>query len=455
LATGQSAGSSNISASLNGVTSNTLSLTVNAAQLPTCPCSIWSSNAAPIVADSGAGPGVEVGVKFRSDVSGTITGIRFYKSAANTGTHIGNLWSSTGALLATATFTNETASGWQTVTFSPAVSITANTVYVASYHNIYSHFAADLNSFTSAGVDNPPLHALQNGVSGGNGVYTYSATSAFPTSSYSSSNYWVDVVFTTGTVTQAPLVSIAITPASPAVTVGSTLQFTAIGTYQDTTTQDLSSQVTWASSNTTFATISSSGLATGQSAGSSNISASLNGVTSNTLSLTVNAAQLPTCPCSIWSSNAAPIVADSGAGPGVEVGVQFRSDVSGTITGIRFYKGIGNIGPHVGNLWTSSGTLLATATFTNETASGWQTVTFSPGVSVTANTVYVASYHNLYSHFAADLNSFTSAGVDTPPLHALQNGVNGGNGVYTYSATSTFPTSSYSASNYWVDVILQ
>jgi hypothetical protein len=237
--------------------------------------------------------------------------------------------------------------------------------------------------------------------------------------------------------------------------VGATQQFTAIGTYQDTTTQDLSSQVTWASSNTTFATISSSGLATGQSAGSSNISASLNGVTSNTVSLTVNAAQLPTCPCSIWSSNAAPIVADSGAGPGVEVGVQFRSDVSGTITGIRFYKGIGNIGPHVGNLWTSSGTLLATATFTNETASGWQTVTFSLAVSITANTVYVASYHNLYSHFAADLNSFTSAGVDNPPLHALQNGVSGGNGVYTYSATSAFPTSSYSASNYWVDVILQ
>ena len=160
-------------------------------------------------------------------------------------------------------------------------------------------------------------------------------------------------------------------------------------------TQNLSSQVTWASTNTTFATISSSGLATGQSAGSSNISASLNGVTSNTLSLTVNAAQLPTCPCSIWSSNAAPIVADSGAGPGVEVGVKFRSDVSGTITGIRFYKSAANTGTHIGNLWSSTGTLLATATFTNETASGWQTVTFSPAVSITANTVYVASYHKM------------------------------------------------------------
>jgi hypothetical protein len=181
----------------------------------------------------------------------------------------------------------------------------------------------------------------------------------------------------------------------------------------------------------------------------------LSGVTSNTLSLTVNAAQASSCPCSIWSLNSVPTVVDSGAGPGVEVGVKFLSDTSGTITGLRFYKSSGNAGPHIGNLWTSTGTLLATATFTNETATGWQTVTFSPAISITAGTVYVASYHTNYSHFSVDANTFTAAGVDNPPLHALQNGVSGGNGVYTYSGTSVFPTSSYSGSNYWVDVIFQ
>ena len=40
------------------------------------------------------------------------------------------------------------------------------------------------------------LHALQDGVSGGNGVYAYGPTSAFPGSTFQSSNYWVDVVFT-------------------------------------------------------------------------------------------------------------------------------------------------------------------------------------------------------------------------------------------------------------------
>jgi len=55
---------------------------------------------------------LELGVQFRSDSSGYITGIRFYKSAANTGTHIGNLWNGLGTLLASATFTGESASGW-------------------------------------------------------------------------------------------------------------------------------------------------------------------------------------------------------------------------------------------------------------------------------------------------------------------------------------------------------
>ena len=59
----------------------------------------------------------KLGVKFRTDVDGSIDGIRFYKSAANTGTHVGNLWTNGGTPLGSATFTGETASGWQEVTF--------------------------------------------------------------------------------------------------------------------------------------------------------------------------------------------------------------------------------------------------------------------------------------------------------------------------------------------------
>jgi hypothetical protein len=88
---------------------------------------IWGAGTVPGTVDSGPDSAVEVGVKFRSDTAGYITGIRFYKASTNTGTHVGNLWTSTGTHLATATFTNETASGWQQVNFSTPVAITADT----------------------------------------------------------------------------------------------------------------------------------------------------------------------------------------------------------------------------------------------------------------------------------------------------------------------------------------
>ena len=108
-----------------------------------CPCSIWGTNVTPTTTDSGDSASIEVGVKFQSDTNGYITGIRFYKASANTGTHIGNLWTSTGQLLASATFTNETASGWQQVNFSQPVAINPNTTYVASYFAPNGHYSED------------------------------------------------------------------------------------------------------------------------------------------------------------------------------------------------------------------------------------------------------------------------------------------------------------------------
>jgi len=156
---------------------------------------IWPASAIPVVADSGPSKPVELGVKFRVDSNGTIIGIRFYKASANTGTHVANLWTSGGTKLATATFTSETASGWQQVNFSAPVIVTANTVYVASYHTNVGHFSDDRNYFKGKGADNPPLQALANGVSGFNGVYAYGSTGIFPRNGWNSSNYWVDVVF--------------------------------------------------------------------------------------------------------------------------------------------------------------------------------------------------------------------------------------------------------------------
>src|SRR5204862_4685652 len=105
---------------------------------------------------------IEVGVKFRSNVSGVISGIRFYKGAANTGTHTGHLWTAGGQMLAEATFVSESASGWQTVLFQNPVPVTADTTYIASYFSAGGFFAIDAGYFTNSGVTRGPLTALQS-----------------------------------------------------------------------------------------------------------------------------------------------------------------------------------------------------------------------------------------------------------------------------------------------------
>jgi hypothetical protein len=148
----------------------------------------------PTNVDSGDASAITLGLKFTASANGSITGIRFYKAAANTGTHVGTLWSATGALLATATFTGETVSGWQQVYFSSPVAVTANTTYVASVYDPVGHYSSSPGAF-SAAVINGPLSSVANSTSG-NGVYNYGAGNIFPTSSFNATNYWIDVFYT-------------------------------------------------------------------------------------------------------------------------------------------------------------------------------------------------------------------------------------------------------------------
>ena len=158
--------------------------------------------------DDGDINSTELGTRFRSDVAGFVTGARFYKAAANTGTHIAKLWSNTGTLLGSVTFTNETATGWQEATFPAPIAIAANTTYVISYHANNGHYSSGSQYFATSGADRYPLHALRDGIDGPNGVYQY-GTSAFPTQTYQSEGYFVDVVFNTtnGPDTTPPFVS--------------------------------------------------------------------------------------------------------------------------------------------------------------------------------------------------------------------------------------------------------
>jgi Domain of unknown function (DUF4347)/Domain of unknown function (DUF4082) len=146
----------------------------------------------------------ELGMEFTSAKSGQINAIRYYKSPLETGSHIGRLWSSTGTLLGSVTFANETASGWQQQALATPINIGANTTYLVSV-NANSYFATTVNGISTT-ITNGDLSAVADG---SNGVYNPTPGS-FPTASYSNSNYFRDVVFTPDTVPNNQLGTITV-----------------------------------------------------------------------------------------------------------------------------------------------------------------------------------------------------------------------------------------------------
>ncbi len=440
----------------------------------TCPCSIWDASATPEVLSDPDEQAIEVGVKFQANTNGFITGIRFYKSSINTGLHIGTLWTSSGEELATATFTNETASGWQQVNFENPVAIAANTTLVASYHTDVGRYSVTANAFATVGVDNPPLRALPNGEDGGNGIFKYGPR-AFPTETFQSTNYWVDVVFATTVTpdTTPPTVS-SITPANnvtdistataitatfseeidPATLAGSTFEL------RDPTTATVPATITYDAATRTATLqpdepLNTTTTYTAQVKGGANdprIKDLAGNALAASLAWSFTTAGTTIAARSIWSDSSVPaVIADPDNTP-IEVGVKFRSTANGFITGIRFYKSSINTGVHIGTLWTSSGEELATATFANETAAGWQQLNFDTPVPISANVIYVASYHTDVGHYSSDEGYFAATFTENPPLRALKDGDSGGNGVYKYGGRA-FPTDPFQSSNYWVDVI--
>ncbi len=88
--------------------------------------------------------------------------------------------------------------------------------------------------------------------------------------------------FVSAAVNPLPLNSIAVTPSNPSMLPGAKQQFTATGTFQGGATQNINSQVTWSSSDSTIASVSNTGVVTAVSTGSATISATVNGVIGST-----------------------------------------------------------------------------------------------------------------------------------------------------------------------------
>ncbi|MEH2514174.1 VCBS repeat-containing protein [Nitrobacteraceae bacterium AZCC 1564] len=423
--------------------------------------SLFPGTATPAVLNTTDASAVELGVRFQSSVAGTISGIRFYKSSQDTGVHTGTLWSSTGAVLGTLTFNNESASGWQSATFSSPITITPGVIYTASYHTNVGHYSNTQNYFTT-NVTSGPLTAPASG----NGVYAYSSNSAFPTQTFQATNFWVDVMFnpSSGTTNQPP---VAVNDTGPAVTLNTPITISAASLLANDSDPNgdaltITAANTTATSHGTVAlntqnntiTFTPETNYTGAAGFSYTISDGRGGTASANVSLNVTTTPPPVTGVSFFTASNTPAQTSLNDGTPLELGMKFTSSTAGQITALKFYRSSSDTGPDLLSLWTSTGTKLASATFSNTSATGWQTVTLSTPVNISANTTYVASYHTNGAYVVTN-NYFTSA-VTSGPLTAPSTSTSGGNGVYTYGGNNTsgiFPTSTFGASNYWVDVV--
>jgi len=419
---------------------------------------LFSGASTPAVVNTTDAGAVELGLRFSSSVAGIVTGVRFYKSSQDTGVHTGELWSSAGALLATVTFSNETASGWQSATFSSPVTITANQTYTVSYHTNVGHYSNTQGYFAST-ISSGPLKAAPDA-----GVFAYSAASAFPTSSYDSSNFWVDVMFVPSSgvadtppvaVADSGLVDVANAPlviaasqllANDSDPDGDTLTIASVsGATHGTVVLNTQSNP----ANTTVTFTPEAGY-TGAASFSYTLSDGRGGTSAALVSLTV--APAGSASYSLFTAANIPASVNENDGQPLELGVKFTASAAGQVTALKFYRSAGDTGTDLLDLWTATGTKLATATFANTGASGWQTVTLASPVTITAGATYVASYHTTGA-YVATANYFTAA-VASGPLTAVASG----NGVYSYGGSATeglFPTNTWNATNYWVDVVFQ
>ncbi|MFF1879639.1 DUF4082 domain-containing protein [Leifsonia sp. NPDC058230] len=411
----------------------------------------------PATPDAGDTSSVELGLKFTPSQSGYVSGVRFFKSAANTGVHTGSLWDSNGTRLANVTFANETASGWQTAAFTSVVPVAAGVTYTVSYSAPNGHYAATQFYWSYRGLTFAPLTVAGGFGATPAGVYN-TAIGQYPSSSFAQSNYFVDAVFTTTdnsplqATGQFPIAGSSSVPRSS--TVGATFSKPVVPssvsiTLKNPTGSTVAGSVSY-NATTRVATFTPTSALSASTVYSVTMAATdTSGFTltsGQTWSFTtVNPDPAPgVCPCGLFTDSTVPTTLQVADNP-VTLGVTFSSSVDGTVSGMRFYKGTGNTGTHVGALWSAAGAQLATATFTNESTSGWQTVTFSSPVAITANAKYVVSYRTTTGFYSTVAGQYSGSGITNSPLSA-------GTGAGAFSYSDSFPDGS-STTNYMVDVI--
>jgi hypothetical protein len=410
------------------------------------------TNQTPSNPDISDGVGYELGMKFQSNKAGQITAIRYWKAASETGNHVGNIWAATGGSpLATVTFANETGSGWQEQAFSTPLDIQPNTVYIVSV-NCNSHFAVTNNGLASS-ITNGNLSSVADNANG-----VFGAVGTFPNNSYQNSNYFRDIVF-------APVIIPTITKVSgdnQTGTAGTALANALVvkvddgnGNPQSGVTVNFTVSSGGGSVSPTSAVTNANGEAsTVLTLGAppngalipitNTVNATASGIGTVTFTATGNPPGVNIYTVFTNQTPDSPNVTDNTS---YELGMKFSSTKGGQISAIRYWKAASETGTHVGKIWTADGQSLATVTFENETASGWQQQVLSTPVNIDPNTTYVVSVNaNAYFPISYDVlaNSIVNGVISSV--------ADGNNGVY--GTVGSFPTNSYRNSNYFRDVVL-
>lgn len=409
----------------------------------------------PSIASADDNQSVELGLRFTPEVDGFVAGVRFYKGTANTGQHVGALWDSTGAKLAGVVFGAETAAGWQTAEFTTPVQVYAGQEYTVSYTAPNGGYSMQARFWPYTARTSPITVSSAVGAAAA-GVYGIAG--ARPTSTWNESNYFVDLVFTKSdtsplrVLTRAPAAGVSSVPLTTDVraTFSRAADPATVSlTVTDSGGQAVPGAVTYDAATRTAILIPSQSLAAKTTYTVAISAADTNGVALEPgagWSFTTQDVDRPVgeCPCSLFPESRVPTVVAANDSDSVTLGVRFTASTAGTITAVKFYKGLGNGGAHTGAVWSATGERLASATFTGESTQGWQTAQLDTPVSVEPGVTYVASYAAPQGHYAATAGVF-SAAYSRGPLAVPASGA-----VFTYSAG--FP-SSPSTTDYGVDVV--
>ena len=411
---------------------------------------------------------LELGTRFEATTRGVVTELRYWRDAGDAGdldVRAGHLWDAAGTLLATTEFSSAAGeSGWQTAALDAPVQLSAGREYVVSYRTA-DNYVADQGFFASGFAEPYGILAAPGGA---NGVFATGAGPAFPTLSSASSNYWVDVSFAPGTTLNDPPVFTS--PSAVSVAENATLATTVVA--EDPDGDPLAYAVAGGADAGMFAIDPASGAlrfafrpdfeapldADGDNAYEVVVAASDGANPAVEQALTVRVtdeADDAVAFSTLFGPGDGPALTNTADPSDLELGARFQAARGGLVTELRYFRGAqdaGDTDTRTLNLWDGSGASLASVTVQSAPGQGgWQIGTLDTPVEIAAGATYVASYgtDGNYAYTQGFFGSGWSGadGVLSAPA--------GGNGVFASGGSGLFPTQSYNATNYWVDVTVE